>query len=73
MSTPETAVKHYRAMLRLQRSARAAAAVAWSSLSAAYLSESWDSVSPALVAAVSKLQLDAATRGAGYGLSLIHI
>ena len=67
MSTPETAVKHYRAMLRLQRSARAAAAVAWSSLSAAYLSESWDSVSPALVAAVSKLQLDAATRGAGYG------
>ena len=67
MSTPETAVKHYRAMLRLQRSARAAAAVAWSSLSAAYLSESWDSVSPALVAAVSRLQLDAATRGAGYG------
>ena len=67
MSTPETAVKHYRAMLRLQRSARAAAAVAWSSLSAAYLSESWGSVSPALVAAVSKLQLDAATRGAGYG------
>ena len=67
MSTPETAVKHYRAMLRLQRSARAAASVAWSSLSAAYLSESWDSVSPALVAAVSKLQLDAATRGAGYG------
>ena len=67
MSTPETAVKHYRAMLRLQRSARAAAAVAWSSLSAAYLSESWDSVSPALVAAVSKIQLDAATRGAGYG------
>ena len=67
MSTPETAVKHYRAMLRLQRSARAAAAVAWSSLSAAYLSESWDSVSPALAAAVSKLQLDAATRGAGYG------
>ena len=67
MSTPETAVKHYRAMLRLQRSARAAAAVAWSSLSAAYLSESWGSVSPALVAAVSRLQLDAATRGAGYG------
>lgn len=67
MSTPETAVKHYRAMLRLQRSARAAAAVAWSSLSAAYLSESWDSVSPALVRAVSRLQLDAATRGAGYG------
>ena len=67
MSTPETAVKHYRAMLRLQRSARAAAAVAWSSLSAAYLSESWDSVSPALERAVSKLQLDAATRGAGYG------
>ena len=67
MSTPETAVKHYRAMVRLQRSARAAAAVAWSSLSAAYLSESWDSVSPALVAAVSRLQLDAATRGAGYG------
>jgi len=67
MSTPETAVKHYRAMLRLQRSARAAAAVAWSSLSAAYLSESWGGVSPALVAAVSKLQLDAATRGAGYG------
>lgn len=67
MSTPETAVKHYRAMFRLQRSARAAAAVAWSSLSAAYLSESWDSVSPALVRAVSRLQLDAATRGAGYG------
>ena len=67
MSTPETAVKHYRAMLRLQRSARAAAAVAWSSLSAAYLSESWDSVSPALERAVSRLQLDAATRGAGYG------
>lgn len=67
MSTPETAVKHYRAMLRLQRSARAAAAVAWSSLSAAYLSESWDSVSPALDRAVSRLQLDAATRGAGYG------
>lgn len=67
MSTPETAVKHYRAMLQLQRTARAAATVAWSSLSAAYLSESWDSVSPALVAAVSKLQLDAATRGAGYG------
>ena len=67
MSTPETAVKHYRAMLRLQRSARAAAAVAWSSLSAAYLSESWDSASPALVRAVSRLQLDAATRGAGYG------
>ena len=60
-------MKHYRAMLRLQRSARAAAGVAWSSLSAAYLSESWDSVSPALAAAVSKLQLDAATRGAGYG------
>ena len=67
MSTPETAVKHYRAMLRLQRSARAAAAVAWSSLSAAYLSESWGSVSPALERAVSRLQLDAATRGAGYG------
>ena len=67
MSTPETAVKHYRAMLRLQRSARAAAAVAWSSLSVAYLSESWDSVSPALERAVSRLQLDAATRGAGYG------
>ena len=67
MSTPETAVKHYRAMLRLQRSARAAAAVAWSSLSAAYLSESWDSASPALERAVSRLQLDAATRGAGYG------
>lgn len=67
MSTPETAVKHYRAMLRLQRSARAAAAVAWSSLSAAYLSESWDSVSPALERTVSRLQLDAATRGAGYG------
>ena len=67
MSTPETAVKHYRAMSRLQRSARAAAAVAWSSLSAAYLSESWDSVSPALERAVSRLQLDAATRGAGYG------
>ena len=67
MSTPETAVKHYRAMLRLQRSARAVAAVAWSSLSAAYLSESWGSVSPALERAVSRLQLDAATRGAGYG------
>ena len=67
MSTPETAVKHYRAMLRLQRSARAAAAVAWSSLSAAYLSESGGSVSPALERAVSRLQLDAATRGAGYG------
>ena len=67
MSTPETAVKHYRAMLRLQRSARAAATVAWASLSAAYLSESWDSVSPALERAVSRLQLDAATRGAGYG------
>lgn len=67
MSTPETAVKHYRAMLRLQRSARAAAAVAWSSLSAAYLSESWGSVSPALERTVSRLQLDAATRGAGYG------
>ena len=67
MSTPETAVKHYRAMLRLQRSARAAAAVAWSSLSVAYLSESWGSVSPALERAVSRLQLDAATRGAGYG------
>lgn len=45
---------------------QAAAAVAWSSLSAAYLSESWDSVSPALER-VSRLQLDAATRGAGYG------
>ena len=67
MSTPETAVAHYRAMLRLQRTARAAATVAWSSLSAAYLSESWDSAAPALVRAVSRLQLDAATRGAEYG------
>ena len=67
MSTPDVAVAHYRAMLRLQRTARAAASVAWSSLSAAYLSESWADVSPALVRAVSRLQLDAATRGAGYG------
>lgn len=67
MSTPETAVAHYRAMLRLQRTARAAASVAWASLSAAYLSESWAVAAPALERAVSRLQLDAATRGAGYG------
>lgn len=67
MSTPETAVAHYRAMLRLQRTARAAASAAWASLSAAHLSESWAVAAPALERAVSRLQLDAATRGAGYG------
>lgn len=67
MSVPEAAAEHYRAMVRLQRSARAAATLAWSSLSADFLTESWAYASPALVAAISTLQLDAATRGAGYG------
>ena len=67
MSVPATAAEHYRAMVRLQRSARAAATLAWSSLSADFLTESWAYASPALVAAISTLQLDAATRGAGYG------
>lgn len=67
MTVPAPAVEHYRRMLRLQRSARAAVDAVWSGLDGRYLSESWDEVEPTLTAAVTRLQEKAATAGASYG------
>lgn len=67
MTVPAPAAEHYRRMLRLQRSARAAVDAVWSGLDARYLSESWSDVEPTLTAAVTRLQERAATAGASYG------
>lgn len=67
MTVPAPAAEHYRRMLRLQRSARAAVDAVWSSLDARYLSESWSDVEPTLTAAVTRLQERAAAAGASYG------
>lgn len=64
---PDAAVKHYKAMQRLQALAVLAAADLWSEVSLADLSGSWAAQVPLLVPVLAGVQVKAAGAGASYG------
>ena len=67
MAVPEPTVAHYKRMQRVQSVAVLAAQRAWASVDPTNLSNSWLAALPELTAAVSVLQVKAATLGAAYG------
>jgi len=64
---PDAAVKHYKAMQRLQGLVVLAGAELWSEVSLSGLSGSWAAQVPLLVPVLSGVQVKAASAGASYG------
>ena len=68
---PDAAVKHYKAMQRLQGLVVLAGAELWSEVSLADLSGSWAAQVPLLVPVLAGVQVKAAEAGSSYGAATL--
>ena len=68
---PGPAVRHYRRMQRLQRTAVIRGRRAWSQIDPDNLSTSWAAMLPRLVVGIADVQLDAASEGSAYSSSAL--
>lgn len=68
---PSATVEHYRQVQRLQSLGSLVARRAWESVDIGALSASWEEAVPVVVAAISSMQVKAATKGSEYGAATL--